>query len=32
LAVQLASEFEMSLVGFLRSDRLNVYTGKKRLL
>lgn len=31
LAVQLAREFDMTLVGFLRRDRFNVYAGPERL-
>ena len=31
LAVRLAEEFNVSLVGFLRGDRFNVYSGKKRI-
>lgn len=32
LAVQLAEEFGMTLVGFLKEDRFNIYTGKERLV
>lgn len=31
LAVQLATEFEMTLVGFLRSDTFNIYAGEQRI-
>jgi FdhD protein len=31
LAVQLANEFEMTLVGFLRSDTFNIYAGEQRI-
>lgn len=31
LAVQLAREFNQTLIGFLRGDRYNVYTGAERL-
>ncbi|MDH3336889.1 MAG: formate dehydrogenase accessory sulfurtransferase FdhD [Gammaproteobacteria bacterium] len=31
LAVQLASEFNMTLVGFLRGDTFNIYSGKQRI-
>jgi len=31
LAVQLASEFDMTLVGFLRGDTFNVYSGEQRI-
>jgi FdhD protein len=31
LAVRLASDFDVTLVGFLRADRLNVYAGAGRL-
>jgi FdhD protein len=32
LAVNLAEEFGMTLVGFLKTDRFNIYTGKERVL
>ena len=32
LAVDLAREFNVTLVGFLRGDSLNVYTGKERII
>lgn len=31
LAVQLAQEFNMSLIGFLRGDNFNVYAGEERI-
>jgi FdhD protein len=31
LAVSLATEFDMTLIGFLRGDRFNVYTGRNRV-
>lgn len=31
LAVQLAEEFEMTLIGFLRENRFNIYTGSERI-
>ena len=31
LAVQLAKEFDMTLVGFLRGDTFNIYSGKQRI-
>lgn len=31
LAVELAEEFNMTLIGFMREDRLNIYTGKDRI-
>ncbi len=31
LAVRLAEEFNVSLVGFLRGDTFNIYTGKERI-
>lgn len=32
LAVNLAEEFGMTLVGFLKGDRFNIYTGKERVV
>lgn len=32
LAVNLAEEFGMTLVGFLKADRFNIYTGKERVM
>jgi len=32
LAVQLAREFDMSLIGFLRGDTFNVYAGAERII
>ena len=32
LAVRLAKEFGVTLVGFLKPDRFNIYTGKERVL
>ena len=31
LAVQLAQEFNMSLIGFLRGDTFNIYAGEERI-
>ena len=31
LAVQLAQDFNMSLVGFLRGDNFNIYAGEERI-
>ena len=31
LAVQLANEFKMTLVGFLRGDTFNIYAGEHRV-
>jgi FdhD protein len=31
LAVSLATEFDMTLIGFLRGDRFNIYTGRERV-
>ena len=31
LAVQLAQEFDMSLVGFFRGDTFNIYAGEERI-
>ena len=32
LAVQLAQEFNMSLIGFLRGDTFNIYAGEERII
>jgi FdhD protein len=32
LAVQVAKEFDITLIGFLRSDHFNVYNGAERIL
>jgi len=32
LAVELASEFDMTLIGFLRNNRFNIYGGKQRVI
>lgn len=32
LAVNLAEEFGMTLIGFLKTDRFNIYTGKERVI
>ena len=31
LAVQLASEFDVTLVGFLRGENYNIYSGEQRI-
>ena len=31
LAVQLANEFGMTLIGFLRNDKFNIYAGEQRV-
>jgi len=32
LAVQLAVEFNMSLIGFLRGNTFNIYAGEERII
>ncbi len=32
LAVETAKEFDMTLIGFLRAERFNIYTGEQRIL
>ena len=32
LAVQMATEFDMTLIGFLRDKRFNIYTGEDRVI
>ena len=31
LAVELAMEFDMTLIGFLKEDRFNIYCGAQRI-
>jgi len=31
LAVQLANEFDMTLIGFLRNEKFNIYSGEQRV-
>ena len=31
LAVQLANEFDMTLIGFLRNEKFNIYAGEQRV-
>lgn len=32
LAVQLANEFDMTLIGFLRNEKFNIYAGERRVI
>jgi FdhD protein len=32
LAVEIANEFDMTLIGFLRDERFNIYSGEKRMV
>jgi FdhD protein len=32
LAIELAEEFGMTLVGFLKADRFNIYVGAQRIV
>ncbi|MBL4625279.1 MAG: formate dehydrogenase accessory sulfurtransferase FdhD [Flavobacteriales bacterium] len=31
LAIELAQEMNITLIGFLKKDRFNIYTGKQRI-
>ena len=32
LAVQMAQDFDMTLIGFLRQDKFNIYAGEQRVI
>jgi FdhD protein len=32
LAVEMAKEFNITLIGFLKSDKMNIYSGEERIV